>query len=313
MNTGNESQMAEFILLGIPSSKELQLLLFVVLLGFYLLTISANLLIIGTITLEFNLRKIPMYIFLCHFSFLEIWYITSTVPKMLVDFIVDNNIISYKGCITQIYFFFALGFSELFFLSMMGYDRYLAICNPLRYNSIMTRKLCNQMAMFSWICGFSSSFLLTIPSSRLLFCGPRVINHFFCDFVALLSISCNKTFGTDVILYAFAWIIILYSFLFTTLSYVHIIKTISRLPSLLSRRKAFSTCVSHLTVVLTYYSTIVFIHIRPTTQYTLHMDKFVSVSYAIVIPLLNPIVYTLRNREVHDALRKIITRGCILI
>ncbi|XP_018427393.1 PREDICTED: olfactory receptor 6F1-like [Nanorana parkeri] len=179
MNTGNESQMAEFILLGFPSSRGLQLLLFVVLLGFYLLTISANLLIIGTIILDVTLRKIPMYIFLCHFSFLEIWYITATVPKMLVDIIADNNIISYKGCITQIYFFFALGLTELFFLAMMGYDRYLAICHPLHYNSIMTSKRCNQMAMCSWICGFSSSLLLTIPSSRLLFCGPKVINHFF--------------------------------------------------------------------------------------------------------------------------------------
>ncbi|XP_072269988.1 olfactory receptor 6F1-like [Pyxicephalus adspersus] len=313
MNTRNESQMAEFVLLGFPSNRELQLLLFFVFLGFYLLTIAANLLIIGTVSIDFNLRKIPMYIFLCHFSFLEIWYITATVPKMLVDFIADNNIISYKGCIAQIYFFFALGFTELFFLVMMGFDRYLAICHPLRYNAIMTRKLCSRMAMWSWICGFSSSLLLTIPSSRFLFCGPTVINHFFCDYIPLLGISCNKTFATDVICYALAWIIILYSFLFTTISYVQIIKTISHLPSLLSRRKAFSTCVSHLTVVLTFYGTIIFMYIRPTTQYSLHIDKFVSVSYAIVIPLLNPIVYTLRNKEIHDALRKIATHGCRII
>ncbi|XP_075065092.1 olfactory receptor 6F1-like [Mixophyes fleayi] len=308
MNAMNHSEAAEFVLLGFPSSRQLQLLLFVIFLDFYILTIASNMLIIVITRVDCTLRTIPMYIFLCHFSFLEIWYTTSTVPKMLMDFMIDNNIISYNGCIAQIYFFFALGLTELFFLAVMSYDRYLAICHPLYYNFVMTSKLCSQMSFWSWLCGFLSSFMLVIPSSRLLFCGPRIINHFFCDFIPLLNISCSEILATDMILYAFAWIIILYSLLLTTISYLQIIRTICRLPSQLSRRKAFSTCVSHLTVVLTFYGTIIFMYIRPSTQYTLNMDKVVSVFYAVVIPLLNPLVYSLRNREVHQAFRKSLAR-----
>ncbi|XP_075681568.1 olfactory receptor 6F1-like [Rhinoderma darwinii] len=311
MKSINQSEDGIFILLGFPSSRQVQLFFFGTFLAFYLLTITANMLIVNTVTLDHNLRKMPMYIFLSHFSFLEIWYITCTVPKMLVDFIADNNTISYNGCIAQVYFFYALGFTELFFLSVMAYDRYLAICHPLRYTTLMTINLCQQMALWSWICGFLSSLLLVIPSSRLLFCGPRIINHIFCDFIPLLNISCNQTVATDVIFYACAWIIILYSLLLTSISYVQIMRAVYCLPSQLGRSKAFSTCVSHLTVVLTFYGTIIFMYMRPSTKCMLNLDKVVSIFYAVVIPLLNPLVYTLRNRDFHVAMRKKLS--CIAI
>ncbi|XP_053304453.1 olfactory receptor 6Y1-like [Spea bombifrons] len=305
----NQSELAEFILLGFPSSRELQVLLFMVFLAFYFLTITTNMFIICIVRLAPSLWNSPMYMFLSHFSFLEIWYTTVTVPKMLLDFVAANNIISYQGCIAQIYFFFALGLTELFFLAVMAYDRYLAICQPLRYNAIMSKTVCNQLAGWSWLCGFLSAFLLIIPSSRLLFCSAKTINHFFCDFIPLLIISCNETLVTDMVLYAVAWVIIFYSFFLTTVSYCYIIRTVLRLPSRIGRKKAFSTCASHLIVVLTFYGTIIFMYIRPTTQYSFNMDKVVSVFYAVVIPLLNPLVYTLRNREVQQAVRKALAKN----
>ncbi|XP_053555845.1 olfactory receptor 6B1-like [Bombina bombina] len=307
----NQSQLTEFILIGFPSNKNLQVLLFMVFLSFYILTVTTNVFIIGTVSLDPKLKRSPMYVFLSHFSFLEIWYTTVTIPKMLVDFTEDTNTISHSGCIVQIYFFFSLGLTELFFLAAMAYDRYLAICHPLRYNSLMTSKLCNQLSILSWLCGFFSSFLLVIPSSRLLFCGPNTINHFFCDFIPLLNISCTEIFIIDKIFYSIAWIIILYSFLLTITSYYCIIMTIYRLPFGTGRKKAFSTCVSHLTVVLTFYGTIIFMYIRPSKQYAFNIDKVVSIFYAVVIPLLNPLVYTIRNREVKKAMRNMIMKNCI--
>ncbi|XP_063312534.1 olfactory receptor 287-like [Pelobates fuscus] len=305
----NQTGQSEFILLGFPSSNELQFLLFMVFLVFYILTVSTNLFIIGILMLDPILRKVPMYIFLNHFSFLEIWYITVTVPKMLFDFRAGNNVITYNGCIVQIYFFFALGLTELFFLAVMAYDRYLAICKPLRYHSIMTRTLCTQLAICSWVCGFLSSFFLIIPSSRLMFCRSTTLNHFFCDFIPLLTISCNETLVTDRVLYFMAWFIILYSFFLTAASYAYIIRTVFRLPSKIGRKKAFSTCASHLTVVLTFYGTIIFMYIRPSTKYSSDIDKVVSVFYAVVIPLVNPLVYTLRNKDVQEALRRTVRRN----
>ncbi|KAM4707060.1 olfactory receptor 6B1-like [Discoglossus pictus] len=313
MTVRNQSEHTEFILLGFPSSRDMQFLLFIVFLAFYVLTITTNMFIIGIVSLNSKLRRSPMYIFLSHFSFLEIWYTTVTTPKMLLDFIVDNNTITYYGCIVQIYFFFGLGFTELFFLAIMAYDRYLAICHPLRYTSIMSNILCSQLAMWSWVCGFLCSLFLAVPSSRLLFCGPTTINHFFCDFIPLLTISCTETLTVDKVFYAMAWVIIIYSFLLTMGSYYCIIKTICKLPLSTGRKKAFSTCASHLTVVLTFYGTIIFMYIRPSTQYKFNMDKVVSVFYAVVIPLLNPLVYTLRNREVKEALKKTVMKNCLFL
>ncbi|KAE8633921.1 hypothetical protein XENTR_v10002146, partial [Xenopus tropicalis] len=302
----NETERTEILLLGFETSTKLRFLLFIIFLSFYVLTITTNMFIIGIIRIDLNLQRKPMYIFLSHFSFLEIWYTTVTLPKMLVDFIEDNHTLSYNGCLTQIYFFFALGLTELSFLAVMSYDRYFAVCHPLRYNAIMTNNLCNKMAICSWCCGFLFSFILVIPSSRLLFCGPNTINHFFCDFIPLLHISCNKTLTTDRLFYTLAWIIILFSFSVTIASYIFIIKTICSVLSRAGRRNAYSTCASHLTVVLTFYITVIFMYIRPSAQYSFSVDKVVSLFYAVVVPLLNPLVYTLRNAEVQEALRKML-------
>ncbi|OCT98092.1 olfactory receptor 6Y1-like [Xenopus laevis] len=309
----NKTERTGFLLLGFETSEQLRFLLFIIFLSFYVLTITTNMFIIGIIRIDLNLQKKPMYIFLSHFSFLEICYTTVTLPKMLVDFIEDNNTLSYHGCLTQIYFFFALGLTELSFLTVMSYDRYFAVCHPLRYYAIMTNKLCSKMAICSWSCGFLFSFFLIIPSSRFLFCGPTNINHFFCDFIPLLHISCNKTLITDRIFYTLAWIIILYSFAVTLSSYVYIIKTICSVLSRAGRRNAFSTCASHLTVVLTFYVTIIFMYIRPSAQYSFNVDKVISLFYAVVVPLLNPLVYTLRNAEVQEAFRKVLVKTITFI
>ncbi|OCU01578.1 hypothetical protein XELAEV_18007369mg [Xenopus laevis] len=219
----NNTERTEFLLLGFETSEQLRFLLVDIFLTFYVLTITTNMIIIGIIKIDLNLHRKPMYIFLSHFSFLEICYNIVILPKMLV--VEDNNTLSYHSCLTQIYFFFALGLTDLSFLAVMSYD----------------------------------IFLLVIPSSRLLFCSPTTINHFFCDFIPLLHISCNKTLLTDMIFYTLAWLII---FFFVTISsYIYIIKTICTVLSRAGRRNAFSTCASHLTVVLTFYVTIIFIYI----------------------------------------------------
>uniref|UniRef100_A0A8C8RPK2 Olfactory receptor n=1 Tax=Pelusios castaneus TaxID=367368 RepID=A0A8C8RPK2_9SAUR len=299
----NHTRVQDFILLGFPTIPELQVLLFVVFLTVYLLTLLQNMVIIILIRTNHHLHK-PMYFFLSQLSFLEVWYISVTVPKLLVNFLAENKSISFIGCMAQLYFFISLVCTECVLLAVMAYDRYVAICNPLRYPAIMNHQLCQQLAVGSWLAGFLISMLKVFFISRLSFCGPNIINHFFCDISPLLNLSCTDMTVAEMVDFIFALIILLIPLSVTTASYICIIGTIVRIPTAQGRRKAFSTCASHLTVVIIFFSATLFMYARPRRIHSFNLNKLVSVVYTIATPMLNPFIYCLRNQEVKGALRK---------
>ncbi|XP_029436748.1 olfactory receptor 6F1-like isoform X1 [Rhinatrema bivittatum] len=307
MTAAHVSNVTEFLLLGFSSTRDPQIFLFILFLLFYLLTITANLLIITVVRAEPHLHK-PMYFFISNFSFLEIWYTTVTLPKTLNSLLTGDKAISSIGCIAQFYFIFFLGATQHFLLAVMAYDRYLAICNPLRYSTIMTNSVCSQLVVGSWLVGCLSISLPAALMSQLLFCGPNKIDHFFCDFAPLLKLSCTDTSINEVIFSVVAWTVILGCFLVTMVSYICIIITILRIPSSVGRQKAFSTCASHLTVVSIFFGTVIFMYIRPKAKDSSHVDKVISVFYSVIIPLLNPMIYSLRNKEMKDALKKAVNK-----
>ncbi|NXO54660.1 OR6B1 protein, partial [Aramus guarauna] len=304
MKQKNSTKFQEFILLGFPTIMELQMLLFVIFLMAYMLTILENTLIIILIKMNHQLHK-PMYFFLSNLSFLEAWYISVTVPKLLVNFLVESKNISFKGCMTQLYFFSSLICTECVLLAVMAYDRYVAICNPLRYAVIMNHQLCMQLATCSWLIGFLSSMLKVFFISQLSFCGSNVINHFFCDISPLLNISCADMTMAEIVDFILALLILLIPLCVTIISYICIISTILHIPTVQGRKKAFSTCVSHLTVVIIFFSATLFMYARPKRIHPFDSNKLVSIVYTIVTPMLNPFIYCLRNKEVKGALKKI--------
>ncbi|XP_060111142.1 olfactory receptor 226-like [Heteronotia binoei] len=307
MERQNQSRVREFILLGFPTAMEFQILLFVLFLIVYILVLTENIIIMVTVWMNLNLHK-PMYFFLCNLSFLEIWYITVTLPKTMVNFLIENKRISFVGCMMQLYFFLALGCTECVLLAVMAYDRYVAICFPLRYPVMMTHTLCFQLAAMSWISGFFISMWKVLLISQLAYCGPNVINHFFCDVSPLLNLSCTDMSLSELTDFILALFILLTPLCVTILSYIYIISTILRIPSAKGRQKAFSTCASHLTVVVIFYAASIFIYARPKAISSFNSSKLVSVLYAVIVPLCNPIIYCLRNQEVKDALKKTLLR-----
>ncbi|XP_006110552.2 olfactory receptor 6B1-like [Pelodiscus sinensis] len=299
----NGTNVQEFILLGFPAILELQGLLFVVFLVAYVLTLLENMVIIGLIRTNSHLRK-PMYFFLSHLSFLEAWYISVTIPKLLVNFLVEDKRISFVGCMTQLYFFSSLLCTECVLLASMAYDRYVAICRPLRYPAIMTHRFCLQLVAVSWVSGFSISLVKVSFISRLTFCGPGIINHFFCDISPVLNLACTDMSVAETVDFVLALIILLVPLFVTVVSYLCIIAAIMRIPTIQGRKKAFSTCASHLTVVIIFFSTSLFMYARPKKIYPFDLNKLVSVVYTVLTPMLNPFIYCLRNQEVKGALKK---------
>lgn len=253
MKQKTSTKFQEFILLGFPTIMELQKLLFVVFLVAYLLTILENILIIILIKMNHQLPK-PMYFFLTNLSFLEAWHISVTVPKLLVNFLVESTNTSFGGCMAQLYFFISLICDESVLLAVMAYDRYVAICNPLHYPAIMNYQLCMQLATGSWLIGFLSSTLKVFFISQLSFCGSNVINHFFCNISPLLNILCADMTTAEIVDFILALLILLVPLSVTIISYTCIISTILHIPASQGRKKAFSTCVSHLTVVIIFFS-----------------------------------------------------------
>ncbi|XP_034502912.1 LOW QUALITY PROTEIN: olfactory receptor 6F1-like [Ailuropoda melanoleuca] len=314
MDVTNQTTVTEFIFLGFSGVLCLWLTLFVVFLTVYLLSLMGNTLIIFIGVLDSTLQT-PMYIFSGNLSFLEIWYTTATVPKLLATCLSQVVTISVSGCLTQYYFFFSLGATECILLAVMAYDQYLAICSRLHYSLLMSIPIipmCLQFSAGSWIRGFLSPLLSTILISQLNFCGPQ-INHFFCDSDPVFKLSCSDTFLVEALSYICSSVVILSSFLLTMSSYGHIIVTIMRVPSHESWKKTFSTCTSHLTVVTIYYATIIFAYVRPPAKYSFTIGKVISVFYCVVTPLINPLIYTLRNKDVKKAFRKILAQKRLLL
>ncbi|XP_004648907.1 olfactory receptor 5A2-like, partial [Octodon degus] len=270
-----------------------------------------NTLIIFLVLMDSTLQT-PMYVFLGNLSFLEVWYTTVTVPKLLATCLSKVVTISVSGCITQFYFFFSLGATECILLAVMSYDRYVAICSPLHYSLLMNSQICLKFSAGTWTAGFIAPLVPTILISLLNFCGPQKINHFFCDSDPIFRLSCSDTFFSEALSYTFSSAVILSSFLLTMFSYGNIVATVIRLSSRETRKKTFSTCASHLTVVTIYYGTIIFAYVRPPAKYNFTIGKVVSVFYCVVTPLVNPLIYTLRNQEVKNSFRKILVQKALL-
>ncbi|XP_063158299.1 olfactory receptor 6F1-like [Candoia aspera] len=303
----NSTRVTEFILLGFPVSPRFQLFIFILFFVMYILTILGNLSIILLI-ITFRPLHTPMYFFLCNLSFLEIWYTTASIPKILAIFLGRSRSISFSGCILQMYFIFSFGCTEHFLIAVMAYDRYLAICYPLHYSTIMNINLSCKLALGCWLGGF---LVICIPASlvtTLSFCGPNVINNFYCNLDSWITLSCTDTHFIEVTAFFIAIIVIVGSCMMTLLSYMYIISTILRIPSTKGRQKAFSTCSSHLAVVIIWYGSTIFLFVKPSKQTSLEKTKVVSIFNLIVVPLLNPFIYTLRNREVRDILRSVFCR-----
>lgn len=277
----------EFILLGFPCSREIQVILFMFFCIVYLLTLMGNGAIICAVCWDQKLHT-PMYFLLGNFAFLEIWYVNSTVPNTLVNFLSKTKAISFTGCFLQLYFFFSMGSTECFFLSAMSFDRYFAICHPLHYATVMTGQCCFNLVITCWVCGFLWYLVPVILISQLPFCGPNVIDHFVCDSGPLLTLSCAPAPMSKLTSYTLSSLIILLSFLFILISYTLVLLAVLRLPSASSRHKAFSTCGSHLAVVLLFYGTIVVMHVSPGSSHSTLMPKIMTLFYAMVTPLFNP-------------------------
>ncbi|XP_075768196.1 olfactory receptor 10A7-like [Pelodiscus sinensis] len=300
---GNQTSVTEFILLGFGDLPGLQVPLFLLFLVIYLVTMAGNSLIVLLFVADRHLHT-PMYFFLGNLSCLEICYSCTLLPRLLAGLLAGDRTISFTGCLTQYYFFSALVATECLLLSVMSYDRYLAICNPLHYAAQMSGRSCLQMAGGSWIGGFLACCISIVSISQLTFCGPNGIDHFFCDFIPLAKLSCNHPLLMDMLAFTACLIFALVPFLLTLASYVCIISTILRINSTTGRQKAFSTCSSHLIVVSIFYGALLIAYMFPTTDRLSHFKKVLSVSYTVLTPLVNPLIYALRNREVQEALCK---------
>nr|QKE59422.1 olfactory receptor 6X1-like protein [Alligator sinensis] len=303
----NNTVLTEFILLGFPLLQGLHSVLFSVVLLMYILTILGNGLIVFIVRATHKLHT-PMYFFLSNLSFLEIWYTTTVVPKMLETFVATKTTICIYCCLVQAFFHFFLGSTEFFILTVMSFDRYLAICKPLQYATLMTNRVCFQLAFGAWFGGFMAIFFQTILVFQLPFCDSNVINHFYCDIGPILKIACTDTHLIELLGFVAAVTVILSSLLFTVVSYIYIIATILAIPSSTGRQKAFSTCASHLTVVSILYGAVLFMYLRPNVHSSSGLNKVVSVLNTVLTPLLNPFIYTIRNKEVKEAFRNVLSR-----
>ncbi|XP_075048332.1 olfactory receptor 6B9-like [Mixophyes fleayi] len=297
--------ITEFILIGFPTRPELQHVLFSVFLIIYILTVTENLVIIVTIACNVKLHK-PMYYLLFSMSFLEIWYVTVTVPNLLNNFLTQNNKISFVACMIQLYIFISLACTECVLLAVMAFDRYVAICIPLRYAVIINNTCCLQMIVCSWVLGFSIALIKVIFIFRLSFCGPNVINHFFCDISPVLNLACTDISLAELVDCILGTIICFVPLAIISFIYLCIIRSVIIIPKILGQKKGFSTCASHLAVVVIFYSTTLFIYARPKKISPYDRNKYITIFYSVLTPLLNPIIYCLRNTEMKQAMRKTI-------
>nr|WJJ08911.1 olfactory receptor 10L1 [Sus scrofa] len=307
MKRQNQSAITEFILLGFSNLGHLQILLFFIFLLVYLTTLMVNATIMTVIRLDRALHT-PMYFFLFVLSCSETCYTLVIVPKMLTNLLSTSLTISFSACAAQLYFFVGLACTNCFLIAAMGYDRYVAICNPLNYTLIVSRATCMQLVFASTLCGFLISVVVNVLVFSVPFCASNQINHFFCDISPVIKLGCTDTNQKEMVIFFLSILVLLVPFVLIFISYVFIVSTILKISSVEGQRKAFATCASHLTVVIVHYGCASFIYLRPTSLYSSDKDRLVAVTYTVITPLLNPLVYTLRNKEVKMALRKVLSR-----
>ncbi|XP_066433175.1 olfactory receptor 5AR1-like [Eleutherodactylus coqui] len=307
MHLKNETILREFVLLGLSSDPKTQVALFILFTSVYTIILIGNFLIIVLVLTDANLHT-PMYFFLSTLSFLDLCYSTSTLPRMLRDLLSVNKVISYGECAAQMYIALSLGESECVLLVVMAYDRYVAICCPLHYTTIMSKMVCIRLAVGTWMSGFLLSISHVVLTFNTNTCGHNVINHFICDVPEVLSLGCENIILVELIFYIVGIIILLTPVTFIVISYVNIILSILKIASSSGRRKAFSTCSSHMMVVVIFYGSAMASYMKPRSSSLPGTDKVIAVFYAIVTPMLNPMIYTLRNNDVKDAFVKLITK-----
>ncbi|KAG8547246.1 hypothetical protein GDO81_028781 [Engystomops pustulosus] len=304
MGQFNQTSPDSFILLGLSNVRSVQFICFFIFLLIYLTTVLGNLLLIFVVTMTPTLHT-PMYFFLSNLSVIDISFSCTIVPKILVNTLSTQKSISFSECAMQMYIHLVLGATESILLAVMAYDRFVAICRPLHYKIIMNYKLCICLVAISWSVGFINSLILVLPTLSLPFCGSNHINHFFCEIPPLLHISCTDTRLNEALLYASAGTIVMCLFFFILISYPHIMATILKIHTLTESYKVFSTCASHITVVTLYYGTIMFIYLRPYSTYYQDTDKIVSLLYTAVTPMLNPFIYSMRNKDFKGSINNI--------
>ncbi|XP_032744617.1 olfactory receptor 2A12-like [Rattus rattus] len=304
----NQSWVSEFILLGFSSDPTTNSILFLVFLLIYLSSVLGNGLIIMLVCLDTQLHT-PMYFFLCTLSLLDMSYVTTTMPQMLVHLLAHSKTISFAGCWVQMYVFGALGITECTFFVVMAYDRYVAICYPLRYTVILSWGLCIRLAAGSWICGFFSSLFHTFFTMSLPYCGPNRVNHYFCEGPSVRSLACMDTHLIEMVDFVLSVFVVVIPISLIVASYIHIAKAILKINSTQGRCKAFSTCASHLTVVTFFYAPATYIYMRPNSSLSPERDKQISLFYNVFTALLNPVVYSLRNKDIKRAFLKVMGHG----
>ncbi|XP_040322544.1 olfactory receptor 5AN1 [Herpailurus yagouaroundi] len=306
---GNITEVTYFILLGFSDFPRILAVLFVVFLLIYIMTLTWNLCLIILIRMDSHLHT-PMYFFLSNLSFMDICYVTSTAPKMLSSFFQKQQTITVVGCTVQYFVFSIMGLSESCLMTAMAYDRYAAICNPLLYSSVMSPTLCIWMVLGSYLAGLSASVSQLCAILQLHFCGPNVINHFFCDMPQLLVLSCTDTFFVQLLTAILTVIFGITNAFIIMISYGYIVISIMKITSAKGRSKAFNTCASHLTAVSLFYTSGMFVYLSSSSGGSSSFDRFASVFYTVVIPMLNPLIYSLRNKEIKDALKRLQKKRC---
>ncbi|XP_008539177.1 olfactory receptor 1L4-like [Equus przewalskii] len=307
MPRGNQSHITEFLLLGLTSDPKWQVWLFASFLAMYLVNVSGNSVIIAAIQKDTHLHT-PMYFFLSNLSFVDICFTNVIVPRMLANMLSKSKKVPFAHCLTQMYFFVTCAITDSFLLAAMAMDRYVAICSPLHYTTTMSPKRCLLLVIASWVVSHLHSLTHTVLMARLSFCGPNIIHHFFCDVQPLLTLSCSDTSINELLAFTEGSFVIMTPFVFIIVSYVYITRAVLRVPSGRGRYKVFSTCGSHLTVVALYYGTAISVYIRPSSTYSVTKDRVITVIYTVVIPMLNPFIYSLRNKDIKQALRKLTRR-----
>ncbi|XP_064926099.1 olfactory receptor 14I1-like [Columba livia] len=306
----NSSSITQFLLLPFTDTRELQLLHFWLFLGIYLAALLGNGLIITTIACDQHLHT-PMYFFLLNLSLLDLGSISTIVPKSMANSLWDTRTISYRGCATQLFFFLSLISVEYSLLTIMAYDRYVAICKPLHYGTLLGSRACVHMAAAAWASGFLNTFLHTVNTFSLPLCKGNAVDQFFCEIPHILKLSCSHSYLREVWLLVVSSCLVFGCFVFIVVSYVQIFRAVLRIPSEQGRHKAFSTCLPHLAVVSLFVSTGIFAHLKPPSIFSPNLDRVVSVLYSVVPPAVNPLIYSMRNKENKDSLRKLFDQGIL--